>query len=386
MRLLPLALYLKRMFYAFRTKAGYAVAHGDESSIFRKFLRANDGAEFAYNDDISGFDQSVLRFHQELAGESYRELMPGSDQLIEIFLAAHLLPVMAPPLSEGNLGFLYEKWGVTTSGIITTSIDGTRINMDRTGAAVAHERGWLPERAVEEFGHSWNAFWLGDDTQLFTKFKMDATKYAEGSALAGFRSGLLPGIAFLSRWYGLGGAAGVQPAMPFITRLVQQTVFNEHGGRSEDIEVMGFHARVFLARRHPKGDDVARHLASRHPALQHIAGEPAFWTLLYELAEKAALRVQATQSSGRLSPLLLAIMRQQDRELPSYFGALLGSYRDTAEGGLDELEIEGFDPENVNPTDRAVAADAALKLGRILATPVADRTTEVVEWPFRRAA
>lgn len=209
-----------------------------------------------FSDDISGYDQSVSDTHQrELAREVIAPLAGGD------FAAYKLqwkdIPLLGPPLSRSAEGFLYTKKGMTPSGDLMTAVDGTLINAARVIRAVAVASGMTEEHARQSWGSRWCAFIQGDDTILgFEKGLIDMDKYVEVSEGLGYKTKLVAGVVFLmhlidpetGRW------------TPLASRVYQQTVFNEYGGRAPCVELLSFVARAtprFMAE-NPWADEVLR--------------------------------------------------------------------------------------------------------------------------------
>jgi hypothetical protein len=178
----------------------------------------------------------------------YGKLWPS--RATALWRYAHTLPVLAPPLWPEDEAFLYTRpdGGTTTSGIITTSLDGSFINAARVAISVAAACGWTVDDAWARFTKGdWYALFQGDDTVLVVPPTFNQAVYEETSLSLGYQSRVSAGVTFLMRYYDLDR----QTSFPLISRAFQQTVWNEHGGRSRAIELQGLVARTAGLSLHP---------------------------------------------------------------------------------------------------------------------------------------
>lgn len=220
-------------------------AHPNEISVFEDLALARrtvgDDAVIV-SDDISGFDLSVRRNHQlAIARGIYSRYWP--EQTVDLWANAQMLPILGGPLQRGDRAFLYGRryGGVTTSGVITTTLDGTFINWARTVTAAAPALGLTIQGAWRAFLEGkWSARFWGDDTVMIVPPRFDFDKYATANEEIGFTTQPVPGATFLMKHYNLNRGY----VTPLAARVLQQTMWNEHGGRTEEIELLGLYART----------------------------------------------------------------------------------------------------------------------------------------------
>jgi hypothetical protein len=211
------------------------------------------------SDDISGYDQSVSDKHQrELANLIWARLISGDFSSFKNSWKD--LPLLGPPLQLGQEAFVYIKRGMTPSGDLTTALDGTLINAARVLHCAARAMGTTARMAREAWGSSWCAFIQGDDTILgFKSDAFDVAQYEAASAELGYDTKVVPGVVFLMNL--------IEPTTgtwaPLASRVFQQTVFNEYGGRHPAVELFAFIARTpnQFWRVNPWADEVARLIA-----------------------------------------------------------------------------------------------------------------------------
>jgi hypothetical protein len=220
-------------------------SHPNEIAVFTSLeadLRAIGRTARLISDDISGFDQAVRRAHQVgLAKHVYRRFWPA--ETIDLWLGAQQMPVLSGPILDGFRGYLYYRphGGVTTSGIITTSLDGTLINLARAVTAYAH----ATRRSVAEAfsalqRREWGLHVWGDDTVMTVEARFDDAAYVSKNAAIGYTTTPVIGATFLMKHYDM----QQRVVYPLATRVIQQTLWNEKGGRSAAIEVLALYART----------------------------------------------------------------------------------------------------------------------------------------------
>jgi len=146
------------------------------------------GACRILQDDISSFDKNVRGADQrDLLRCIYERMWPGL--ICDFWLQAQKMGVLAPPWGTGRGGFLYKRsrGGVTTSGLITTSIDGCLINFARVITSVAAATGWTVRDCERrrKMGQ-WAVLVWGDDTLLFLPPSFDEEKYIDASTSTGY--------------------------------------------------------------------------------------------------------------------------------------------------------------------------------------------------------
>lgn len=232
-------------------------AHPNELSVYQDLDAAahfNGQPHVALSDDISAFDLSVRRMHQEgLARHVYARFWPQA--IVEIWLNAQKMPLLSGPLDSVSRGYLYhrERGGVTTSGIITTSLDGTLINLARVITAYARATGRTVRAAWEALlSREWYTKVWGDDTVIIAERNFSVKRYEEASSAIGFKATILDGVTFLMRHYDFYRHA----VYPLATRVFQQTVWNERGGRAPEVELLGLYARTTGLEAHPLAREV----------------------------------------------------------------------------------------------------------------------------------
>jgi hypothetical protein len=345
-------------------------AHPNETTVLlgleHDLRRAGRGA-MTFSDDISGFDQSVRRIHQvALAEEVYSRYWPAAT--IDLWLAAQRMPVLGPPIALGSRGFLYTRphGGMTTSGIITTTLDGTLINLARVVTSVAAALSLTPRDA---FGALQKGVWgckvWGDDTILVLPPRADLARYTERSAELGYTTAPVEGATFLMKYYDLGRRA----VYPLATRVFQQTIWNEKGGRSPEIELLGLFSRTTGFEANPLAQEMWALITERAPSLERYAittrtelrglmGDPGFrLTLATAIRENRSLVAEWIARSER--------GHVEDAALLAWLGALLGG---AAEDSA-RLALPSPDEIRLNPLLERHTA----QLTAYLATPTDER-------------
>jgi len=221
-----------------------AFYHKGPAHVARKVAAVHRDDWLWHSDDISAYDQSVSDTHQrELYSLVYAPLLKGTglSSLVDFKLAWKDTPVLGPPHWTSDRAFLYDKRGMTASGDLTTAADGTVINAARILRCVARAAKITVTQAAASWGRSWAAFIQGDDTVIgFRRGWLDIGTYETVSAELGYKTKVVPGVIFLmhlidpptGRW------------CPLASRVFQQTVFNEYGGRHPVIELFAFAARA----------------------------------------------------------------------------------------------------------------------------------------------
>ena len=122
-----------------------------------------------------------------------------------------------------------------------TAFDGTVINAARVLRCVALATGMTLEATAASWGSRWAAFIQGDDTIIGAPAGfIDFDKYEEASAALGYKTKLIDGCVFLMHL--------IDPSTgrfsPLASRVFQQTVFNEYGGRHPSVELFSYMARA----------------------------------------------------------------------------------------------------------------------------------------------
>lgn len=346
-------------------------AHTSERAILEDLVfdvaTVGPGAQ-VLSDDISGFDQSVRRRHQVGVAEAlYAKYWDQAT--VNLWLGAQQMPVLGPPLTAGMGGWLYERphGGVTTSGIITTTLDGTLINMARAVTAVGAALGLSPTASFEALVRKrWSAKFWGDDTILVVPPAFDMDKYVAANADIGYKTSLLPGATFLMKHYDISRRA----VYPLATRVFQQTIWNEHGGRTPEIELLGLYARTTGFEANPLARTMWSIVTTDAPTLEKWGGLQNRRQLVGVLADpgfRATLETGIRENRALVRGWLARAERgsAEDEGLIAWLTSLVGGGAITDEGEL-----------TLNPAIATLkdARSKALQLAGYLATPVEQRT------------
>jgi hypothetical protein len=321
-----------------------------------------------FSDDISGFDQSVRRLHQEqLATMIYgRYWDPAS---VDLWLGAQQMPIMGGPLTPDARAYLYTRpnGGVTTSGVITTTLDGSFINLARVITATAAACGWTVRESFTRLRkREWDARIWGDDTVLTVPREFDEEKYKAESLAIGYTTSLASGATFLMRYYDFTRRA----VYPLATRVIQQTVWNEKGGRTEAIELLGLYSRTTGFDGNPHNHMVWEMLGEDAPLLakwnvrnrsniERILADPGFRTTL----------AQDVRANPRFLADLIgrAERHPEERDLLNWLSHILGPTV------LDAATLDVT--RALNLPQKEVRLRSA-QLAEYLATPADDRPHE----------
>jgi hypothetical protein len=232
-------------------------------------LREMSGRARVIADDPSAFDQHVRGIHhRELAEVLYSEWWP--EKILANWKFVHGMSVVAPPLDLTYRGFRYDRspeGGLQTSGIITTTIDDLCINAARVlmcvGAAFGMDAMWA---ARAYLAYIWRVRIWGDDTLLFVPTGFDYAAYIQKSEELGFPTAGGPEPVFLMTWFDFGR----QTYFPLASRVFQNTVGRERGGRSFAIELLGLFMRTWRLDFNPYGRLVWRALTEHHDGLSSL--------------------------------------------------------------------------------------------------------------------
>lgn len=344
-------------------------AHPNELAILEglEFDRAACGpASLTFSDDISGFDQSVRFVHQQaIARHIYGLFWPAP--VVDLWLGAQRMPVLAGPLHFGARGYLYTRphGGVTTSGIITTSLDGTLINLCRAITAVAAVQRTSPTAAFQALvDRRWGIKAWGDDTVMTVPGSFDLERYGEANAAIGYQTSPQPGATFLMKHYDLSRRA----VYPLATRVLQQTFWNERGGRSEAIELLGLFARTTGFSANPFWREAWALLLERSPVttrfgittrddLGRVIGDPGFVKQLHADIKENRSLVAAWLARAERG-------HSEDQQVLSWLDAIVGHEPEEAA----KLDLSG-----VRSLSNTSAARMLAQLADYLSTPVDDR-------------
>jgi len=266
-------------------------SHPNEAAVFSELeadMRAIGRQARLISDDISGFDQAVRRVHQEgVAKHVYSKYWPGAT--VDLWLGAQKMGVLSGPITAGGRGFLYTRphGGVTTSGIITTSLDGTLINLGRAITAYAHATRTSITSAFHGLvARRWGLHVWGDDTVMTVDSSFDDQRYVDKNTDIGFTTTPVDGATFLMKHYDM----SQRTVYPLATRVIQQTMWNEKGGRSAAIELLGLYARTAGFEANPlwhdawgllmEGPKPEGYQFSTRTQLREIIRDPGFATTL----------------------------------------------------------------------------------------------------------
>lgn len=226
-----------------RTRTAALIAHWD--------------AGLTISDDISSFDLMVPFELQRALFLTLRDRFPALRDAAAAWFAEEQLPLLAPPHYTGDEAFLYESIGTTKSGHLLTSVAGSLYNLARVAFCLHATCGYNTARAARYAVHSGSVLVWGDDVTLQLPGRTRLDRWAEASAEFGLPCKVAPGAIFLRKTYSGGHAA------PLAARLVQQTVFNEHAPRTQNLELLGLWSRTIGLEHHPAHAVLADWLAER---------------------------------------------------------------------------------------------------------------------------
>jgi hypothetical protein len=321
-----------------------------------------------FSDDISGFDQSVRRLHQEQLARNVYSLY-WDEPAVNLWLGAQQMPIMGGPLTATAKAFLYERphGGVTTSGVITTTLDGSFINLARVSTATAAACGWTVKDAFTRLRRrEWDARIWGDDTVLTVPRVFDEEKYRAASIAIGYTSSLISGATFLMRYYDFTRRA----VYPLASRVFQQTVWNEKGGRTEAIELLGLYSRTTGFETNPHNHMIWEMLGEDSPLLAkwNVRNRMAIERILADPGFRSTLAQDVRANPRFMADLIGRAERHpEERDLLNWLSHILGpTVLDSA--SLDVTRA-------LNLPQQEVRLRSA-QLADYLATPAEDRPSE----------
>lgn len=262
MALQPGANGMKKILFtsAFVSHHGPAeVAHKLATLRQRVAVSTGDRDIAVLEDDISGFDQSVSSEHQRaLAAQVYSLRL--SPDWVEGWKMCNRLPVYTPPIQDGWEATAFERpvGGMTTSGMITTTIDGTLINVARIMHCVMRIMGYAStdEALARLKRYEWAFLAFGDDTLVILPRRyLDADAWRDASAEFGFRCKIREGATFLMKFSTPDGHW-----MPVTSRIFQRTVGGERPPSDPAPWLAGLLVRSTGVNRNPRAPDLARAL------------------------------------------------------------------------------------------------------------------------------
>jgi hypothetical protein len=328
---------------------------------------------FTFSDDISGFDQHVRAHHQAaIADHIYARFWPG--WVVDMWKRAQRLPVLAPPLNANQRGFLYRRpnGGMTTSGIITTTLDGTLINMCRAITSLASVEGRSPKDQFKRLiARKWGFRGWGDDTVMTVQPGTDMAKYQAANEELGYKTAAVPGATFLMKHYDL----YARTVYPLATRMLQQTFWNEKGGRSPEIELLGLFVRTAGLFANPLGRDVWQLLISGPSTAQRygVRTREQLGSIIADPGFRDALITSVKANRSTVADWLARSERghEEDAALLAWISPYLG-------GPIEDLAA--LDLSSAIETPAPQASTRGHQLARYLATPKEDRLSTAPDW------
>lgn len=210
---------------------------GPEAVGRRVRARASMGTVL-WSDDVEKYDKHVRPNHLKRFRDKLHSRMnaPG---WAEFKAEWGDQPLLTPALTANAEAWLYTRRGGIASGTIDTSLDGTLVNLARVVTCVAAATKRRPREVWAARGTWWDCWIQGDDTMLDLPPWADLEAYVAKSRELGYPCKLENFAVFLMHHYDRQGNFS-----PLLARVYQQTVFNEYGGESEEIELLAFIART----------------------------------------------------------------------------------------------------------------------------------------------
>jgi hypothetical protein len=232
MSLQPGANGLKRVLFAL---PNFGHRGPDELSAKLLGMERSIPSSVVLEDDISGFDLSVSLAHQLCLHKVYARLLGTA--WADMWLAVCQLSLVAGPVRSGWLGSLYRrKGGVTTSGMITTTLDGTIINLARVLYCVGKLLSAGPSAVIAALrSGTWNCLLFGDDTLVvMNSHVVDLDRWQTASLEFGFTCKPRFGRTFLMKYLGAQGGW-----WPLAARIHQRTLGGERPPREPILAAAG---------------------------------------------------------------------------------------------------------------------------------------------------
>jgi hypothetical protein len=269
--------------------------HGTGAETARK-IRELSHLTFV-SEDINGYDRSVTRKMQSsLLRHVYAHILTPEEQVAYDQLQE--LPILAPPLKRGEQGFLYARSGMTASGSIFTSNDGSILNAASIGYSVAKALDIPLDEVWNLKGSRWDMLVLTDDCVVgFDKW--DATierKYLAARKETGLSTSTFRGVVFLmtcvdTRTYEVTGV---------LTRALSKTFFRERPSRSLLVDLLGLYYRWDRSTGHPLFEVTWQEAIAAHPEaralglvtfdrLARIVEHPSFVAQVLKDAQQTAV-------------------------------------------------------------------------------------------------
>uniref|UniRef100_A0A2V0R981 Uncharacterized protein n=1 Tax=viral metagenome TaxID=1070528 RepID=A0A2V0R981_9ZZZZ len=305
------------------------------------------------SDDISGFDLSVSHWHQQMLAKWYAKF--SSPYLARCYEEIITLPIIAPPLGgmrankvgdklvidATNTAELIPTKGITKSGSVLTTIDGTIINFARCLYAAA--RSWsacsslpydkgidyvlrkLKSGDLELYIQGDDVLWAGDG---LVEFNHDV--YVEASKEFGFKCALSPDPIFLmqvvdrqnKRSYGL------------LSRYLQNTMFRERPKFDPIIERLSLASRTMKTVGYPGIRPILNDLFN--PMFKDKFGV-TWQQLVVDLKSGLLIAEASKRDAGGFMDWLLGMARGDIEALDiTELGSLLGT------SGIGSMALEKF--------------------------------------------
>jgi len=205
-------------------KRWYGFGHGSDEVMEAKYKATYRRAEAfgpvqIISDDASNFDDTVsLRHLEQLRDEFYIWGTPTEEWLYsEVFVT----PVLSGPLKKDAVCGLYERAGGIPSGLISTTLDDTLINMAIVVQSIAPAAKKTIAEVLNALDTGELGLWVqGDDTLIFTSWDVDRDVYVSTAAAYGYIRKVEDFPVFLMRWYGPNGShnSAVRAAMRTTSR------------------------------------------------------------------------------------------------------------------------------------------------------------------------
>jgi hypothetical protein len=334
-------------------------AHQTELGVFEDIAGAVNriSAPYTFSDDISGFDQSVRRSHQlAIAQHIYSRYWPP--HIVDLWLNSQKIPILAPPLTANDRAFMYTRpdGGVTTSGIITTSLDGTLINLARAVTAYGAATNVSPTAAFTALvARKWLIKAWGDDTVMVVPPSFDEEQYQQANNELGYSTTPVEGATFLMKHYDLSRRA----VYPIATRVFQQTVWNEKGGRTPEIELLGLFVRTSGFNANPHWRECWEMITQEVAPLEHykITTREQLGGVIQDPGFKQRLLAGVRANPNVVADWIAKAARGhvEDVALLAWLGALVGADPER-EAKLDLSVVEGTTAKEANSMMHSLAS------------------------------
>jgi len=202
-------------------------SHGSDESMQRKFRdtyrRASHfGPVQLISDDSSNYDDTVSLVHlEQMRDEVY--LWPD-DFYRWAYTETLSIPVLSGPLYERDTASLTPRHGGVASGLISTTLDDTVVNICIIVTCISHASKRSVQKVLDALDSGELAIWVqGDDTLIFTSWEIDRAAYKSLALEFGYIRKIEDYPIFLMRWYdprSLSGSYGssIRAAMRTATR------------------------------------------------------------------------------------------------------------------------------------------------------------------------